>query len=966
MTVLLRCLTLSVLTLLALNLRAAESSPASAVASWKFDSDTAGWKAVTDCTLSVKNGLLIIDGTGKDPHLAAAASGPAGWKVLKLQARFRGRLDGQLFWSEAGRDGFAEERSVRFETRGDGDKLQSVRIFFRPDKELTGLRLDPHNARCHIEVASIELLNEAPPAPQATPADTIRMAKDFRIELLYSVPGEQGSWVNLCVDPKGRLITSDQYGRLYRLSVIGAGASQPVLVEPIDVDLGMAQGLCWAFDSLYVVVNGAGGRQSGFYRVRDTNGDDKLDDVKLLRKFEGSSEHGPHAVILAPDGKSLYICAGNHTKIPDPEESRLPRVWDEDQLLPRMWDAGGHAVGILAPGGWIAKTDSDGQSFELISAGFRNEYDIAFNRDGELFTYDADMEWDIGSPWYRPTRVNHAVSGGEFGWRSGTGKWPDYYPDSLGAVVNIGPGSPTGIAFGYGAKFPAKYQQALFISDWSYGVLYAVHLTPQGASYVGEAERFASGVPLQLTDVVINPHDGAMYFTIGGRKTQSGLYRVTYAGAESTATADTATDEFAALRQLRKELESLHRPGVTGKLDFLWKHLGHPDRHIRFAARTAVEFLPAEQWQHEAFAETRPDALIAASIALARTAPKTVQPKLIAALGRLEWTKLSASQQLDLLRAYALTFIRHGAPSAEDRATVLQRIDRLYPAQSEPLNRELCALLVYLDAPQVIDRTLALLAKAPTQEEQTHYLFCLRVQKSGWSMAQHEAYFDWFVKAAGHRGGHSFSGFLKNIRQEAIDRLSDSEKKSLEAVLARVPNPEAAPVIETRQVVKQWTIEELLPVVQTKKTGRSYERGRQMFAQAACFKCHRFAGQGGIVGPDLSGVGRRFNDLNLLESLIDPSKVISDQYEATTFILDNGKSVTGRIINLVNDNYLVSQNMLDPGNLTPVNRNEIEEMFPAKASMMPKGLIDTLTEEEILDLIAYLRSGGDPGHDVFR
>jgi putative heme-binding domain-containing protein len=139
-----------------------------------------------------------------------------------------------------------------------------------------------------------------------------------------------------------------------------------------------------------------------------------------------------------------------------------------------------------------------------------------------------------------------------------------------------------------------------------------------------------------------------------------------------------------------------------------------------------------------------------------------------------------------------------------------------------------------------------------------------------------------------------------------------------------------------------------------------------MFSQAACFKCHRFAGQGGIVGPDLTGAGRRFNDLNLLEALVEPSKVVSDQYEATTFILESGKAVTGRIVNLAGDNYLVSENMLDPGKLTPVSVNEIEESLPSKVSMMPNGLLDTLTQEEILDLVAYLRAGGDPQHQVFK
>ena len=94
-----------------------------------------------------------------------------------------------------------------------------------------------------------------------------------------------------------------------------------------------------------------------------------------------------------------------------------------------------------------------------------------------MFIYDSDMEWDLGMPWYRPTRVNHATSGSEFGWRTGTGKWPAYYADSLPAMVDIGLGSPTGVEFGYGAKFPAKYQKALYICDWTYGTMYAVHLS---------------------------------------------------------------------------------------------------------------------------------------------------------------------------------------------------------------------------------------------------------------------------------------------------------------------------------------------------------------------------------------------------------------------------------------------------------------------------------------------------------
>ena len=97
------------------------------------------------------------------------------------------------------------------------------------------------------------------------------------------------------------------------------------------------------------------------------------------------------------------------------------------------------------------------------------------------------------------------ISGAEFGWRNGTGKWPAYYPDSFGSAVDIGPGSPTGICFGYGTKFPKKYQDALFICDWSYGNIHAVHLSPDGSSYSGTYETFATAAPLPVTDIAVHP-----------------------------------------------------------------------------------------------------------------------------------------------------------------------------------------------------------------------------------------------------------------------------------------------------------------------------------------------------------------------------------------------------------------------------------------------------------------------------
>jgi putative heme-binding domain-containing protein len=872
----------------------------------------------------------------------------------------------------------------------------------------------------------------------STPVELIRAKKDFKVELLYSVPREtQGSWVSMCVDPKGRLITSDQSGRLYRVTppAIGGKAEQ-TKVEKLPVDLGEAQGLLWAFDSLYVVVNKNKNYASGLYRVRSSKNDDQLDSKELLRSINGNGEHGPHAVLPGPDGKSLYVLCGNHTKLMDLAGSYVPKVWGEDFIVPRLWDANGHAKGIMAPGGCIYKTDKDGKNWTLVSMGYRNQYDAAFNRDGELFTFDADMEWDMNTPWYRPTRVCHAVPGSEFGWRGGTGKMYEYLPDNLPPVVNVGPGSPTGICFGYGAKFPAKYQEALYLCDWSFGKLYACHMTPDGATYKGELEDFLVGSPLPLTDIVISPTDGAMYFTIGGRNTMSGLYRVTYVGKESTAVSkvsskaqkydveidrdkaramglqisdiydvmqatqyqsaselertvvatvdkkkiylrDVATvkiveDGYEKERASRKKLESYYGGKDPEAIVVAWPFLSSEDRFLRFSARTDLEFQDPKSWQDKALKETNPIALTHALIGLARVGDKSLQPKMLEALERVDWSKLTPTQKIDYLRAYQLTFIRMGHPSAEWNERVGKRIDAWYPSVGLPtmnreVNAELCKLISYLETPQGVTKTLSLLAKAPTQEEQIEYALSLRTVKKGWTAKQHEEYFNWFHKAYGYRGGNSFLGFLGNIRKDAIESLTDQERADLKTVLATAPKPTTPKFTsKPRDFVKKWTVDELLPVVEKGLTERNYDRGRNLFGEAKCFGCHRFNNEGGGFGPDLTIVSGRYGPRDLLESIIEPSKVISDQYASVLITTLAGKSLHGRIINLHNDTIHVNTDMLNPNAITNVNRKDVDEITTSKISMMPDGLIDNFNADEVLDLVAYLYSRGDRQHKMFR
>ena len=830
---------------------------------------------------------------------------------------------------------------------------------------------------------------------KATPVERIKVAKGFKAELLYSVPGDtQGSWVNLCTDNKGRLLVSDQFGGLYRITPPKSGATVTAAdVQSVPADIRAANGMLWAFDALYVAVNDYEDKmECGLYRITDSDGDDNLDKVELLRAFESRRDHGIHAIVPGPDGKSLFLITGNNTTPTDlAETSQVRQVWGEDHLLPSMPDGRGHNRGKLAPGGIIYRVDPDGKNFEAYANGFRNIFDAAFNRDGELFTYDADMEYDFNTPWYRATRINHVTSGAEFGWRNGAGKRPPFYADNLPGILDIGPGSPTGVTFGYGAKFPAKYQNALYALDWSWGKLYAVHLKPNGSSYTATKEEFVTGAPLPITDAIIHPDDGSMYFTIGGRKVQSGLYRVTYVGDESTESLGSpqlANDEATQARGLRHKLEAFHGRQDSNAIKVAWPHLSNNDRSIRFAARTAIEHQPVETWAEKALTESDPGRQVEALLALARVAgvcpqhrtdstppvDTKMRDQLLAAALEIDLSKLDGTSQLTLQRTIQVVLNRFGRPDDATVQKLTAALDPLFPSESFELNWLLCETLAWLESPTVAAKAMALIEAAPTQEEQVQYARSIRMLKTGWTAELQTAYFEWFLKAANYRGGASFAKFIEFIRNDAVASLSDSQKESLKEVLAKKPVKKSAlenlGAIFKGRPEKEWTLDELSQATRSNLKQRNFRNGRKMFAASGCFACHRFNNQGGMTGPDLTTAGRRYSAHDLLDQVINPSKVINDQFSAVMVVTDEGRVHNGVIVNLGvgrdGDVIVLNTDLTDPNARMTINRNTIEELIVSKTSPMPAGLFKRMTKEEILDLIAYLISGGDSGHEYFQ
>jgi len=265
---------------------------------------------------------------------------------------------------------------------------------------------------------------------------------------------------------------------------------------------------------------------------------------------------------------------------------------------------------------------------------------------------------------------------------------------------------------------------------------------------------------------------------------------------------------------------------------------------------------------------------------------------------------------------------------------------------------------------------VALLDSAPSQEEQIEFARSLRMLKTGWTLPLRTTYFNWFFKAANYRGGASFDKFVEFIRNDALATLTDSEKASLAELLAKTPQRKS-PLEGMAELFKgrtahNWTLDKLASAAQEGLKHRNYEQGRKMFGAALCYTCHRFVNEGGMTGPDLTGAGGRYSARDFLDQIINPSKVINEQFVPTVIVTEDDEVITGVIVNLNGDVMMVCTDPVDPWKQTTIDRKKIVSMEPSKSSPMPTNLLGMLTRDEILDLLAYVLSGANPQAEVFR
>ena len=767
-------------------------------------------------------------------------------------------------------------------------------------------------------------------AKAGTDPATFQVLPGFDTELIRSAGPSENSWVSIAFDPEGRLTVGREDKGLIRYT-FSAKHKKIIRAEPINDDLRECRGLLYAHDSLYASANNS----KGLYRLRDTNGDGSFDEKKLLHASEGGVGHGRNDLALGPDEK-IYLINGDSV--------HLPEVTDRTSPLRRKFKP------FRINEGHVIRMDADGSNKEIVCGGLRNPYGIAFNTDGEAFTYDADAEFDMGTPWYRPTQVKHLTSGADFGWRAVTGSWPSYFPDhpdNTQATLDIGKGSPTGVMFGTRSHFPADYQKALYILDWTYGRILAVHLRPRGSTYMGAAEVFLRGQPLNVTDLDFGP-DGAMYFVTGGRRTQSALYRVKYKGPQmqprpATQQETARAKQAATYRKARREAEAFH-----DKSDFTFKGT-HPDPRVRHARRIALE-------HNGLIAKLTPNPIFENLTAEANLQGAATRYPLIP-----HWTELLPSEQL----AY-IDLIRRGIERGDLTKQKLPEIEANllphYPHPSPGINQSLAPLLIKMNPGKAVPLTVQLLDASDDQHERILYLYHLRHAKTGWSTQSRRTFFRILGTYDTFLGGRGLPQSLKKIRTEAEATLTEAEKKSLADVIEQKPKLPPLPDLTGRTLVKHWTPANFKDALNFDASKRDLANGKKMFAVAMCNRCHRHGREGYPIGPDLTHVASRFGRADLLAEILEPSKTIAENYQTTLLHLKDGRQLAGQIIPNLDyraPTLQLAENPLHPDKITKIPKGQITKRERSATSLMPPGLLNLLKKDEILDLLAWLQIG-DP------
>ena len=485
-------------------------------------------------------------------------------------------------------------------------------------------------------------------------------------------------------------------------------------------------------------------------------------------------------------------------------------------------------------------------------------------------------------------------------------------------------------------------------------------------------QRHGPQPPDDLLSALTTDHDvqvRAAVVYVAGQQFGDGAKAVAAAALKD---ADALVRRRAAEALVRMGL-SADRPSLAPVAD-IYNLLNDADRFVRYAGRVALERTPRAQWTDRVLNETDPLGAIEGMVALINTARSEgdLEPVFERQLSLMQKTDLSVDDRLRLLRAFQLAAIEAGdSVRPELRQRVYHLLIGQFPARDERLNRELALALAYSGQPGAIGKILTEMPSGDTNQPlQIHYVYALREIKEGWTREQKAQLMNWFEKASMWRGGTSFRGFINLLFDASLEFLDDEKQLAYQQIPLFAPLTEseletaaerasgASPSLPANQRsrgVEALTRQEIYEyqLFNPSRTPADVAAGRAIYEEK-CAVCHRFGAIGDDVGQDLTTLNSRFQKKDILESILWPSRTVSDRYES--MIIETDRGVIEGLLVREDSETLVVRTAGAEERLLEIPKARVKERRLSTISLMPEGLLDEFNQREIADLIAFLQA----------
>jgi putative heme-binding domain-containing protein len=174
------------------------------------------------------------------------------------------------------------------------------------------------------------------------------------------------------------------------------------------------------------------------------------------------------------------------------------------------------------------------------------------------------------------------------------------------------------------------------------------------------------------------------------------------------------------------------------------------------------------------------------------------------------------------------------------------------------------------------------------------------------------------------------------------------------------------PLLATNRPRTEWKLADLAPAVEQLKSGRSFATGKQIFTVAACIACHKVDNVGNAFGPDLTKLDPKLQPLDILKEMLDPSAKINEKFQTVQLLLTDGQVKNGLVIEETPQQLKLVENPLAKTEPVILKRGDIVQRAKSPISIMPKGLLDKLNRDEILDLVSFVYAKGSKQHPLFQ